>query len=74
MTDPNSDLLASDDYNACDASGYYWAHEKTNLEASAGYANNNIDRVGGIINRGNALAFLVIEMKGVPNLRVFGQN
>ncbi|MOA20871.1 hypothetical protein D3C78_1413380 [compost metagenome] len=35
-TDPNPSLLASDDYNACDASGFYWAREKISTHADQG--------------------------------------
>lgn len=53
-SDPNPLLLASDDFNACDASGFYWGRELANIEADAGAAPRNVTRVGGIINRGNA--------------------
>jgi len=53
-TDPNSDLLATVDYNACDVSGFFWAREKINAEADIGSSNYEITRVGGIINRGAA--------------------
>jgi len=53
-TDPNPELLATDDYNACDASGFYWARESINREADQGSAQNNVTRVGGVVNRGRA--------------------
>lgn len=53
-TDPNPRLLASDDYNACDVSGFFWARERIGVEADAGAAATITTRVGGIINRGNA--------------------
>ena len=52
--DPNPRLLASDDGNACDASGFYWSREKANHEADQGANATNVNRVGGIVNRGNA--------------------
>jgi hydroxyethylthiazole kinase len=53
-TDPNPELLAIDDTNACDASGFYWARERVNNEADGGAVNLVVDRVGGVINRGRA--------------------
>jgi hydroxyethylthiazole kinase len=53
-SDPNPLLLASDDFNACDASGFYWSRERANVEADAGAAARNVTRVGGIVNRGGA--------------------
>lgn len=53
-TDPNPILLSSNDFNACDASGFYWARERIDIEADAGSARRNVTRVGGLINRGNA--------------------
>jgi len=55
-TDPNPRLLASDNFNACDASGFYWTRERANVEADDGSVVRNITRVGGIINRGRATA------------------
>ncbi|MFM0478285.1 glycoside hydrolase family 19 protein, partial [Paraburkholderia strydomiana] len=52
--DPHPLLLATDDYNACDASGFYWARERVNREADAGPAAQNVTRVGGQVNRGSA--------------------
>ncbi|MGY2293690.1 hypothetical protein ACW9H6_28510 [Pseudomonas sp. SDO528_S397] len=34
--DPNSSQLSADDYNACDASGFFWAQEKINKRADEG--------------------------------------
>jgi predicted chitinase len=51
--DPHPNLLATDDHNACDASGFFWIREKVNLEADAGSAAQNVARVGGIVNRGS---------------------
>lgn len=53
-SDPNPLLLASNDLNACDASGFYWARERVNAEADAGSAPGDVTRVGGVVNRGNA--------------------
>jgi predicted chitinase len=52
-TGPNSALLATDDYNACDASGFYWSREKVNRYADQGDQPEAITRVGSMINRGN---------------------
>lgn len=52
-TDPNPSALANH-YNSSDASGYYWARESINAEASVGATERQVDRVGGIVNRGNA--------------------
>lgn len=52
--DPNPQLLASNDFDACDASGFYWARERANIEADGGSGATNITRTGGIINRGSA--------------------
>lgn len=54
VSDPHPRLLASDDFNACDASGFFWARERGNAEASAGSAPGHVTRVGGMINRGSA--------------------
>jgi len=54
LTDPNPRLLATDDFNACDASGFYWARERANIEADAGSEARNVTRVGGVVNRGSA--------------------
>lgn len=54
VDDPNPALLATDDFNACDASGFYWGRERANVEADKGSAEGNITRVGGIVNRGSA--------------------
>lgn len=51
--DPNPNLLATDDYNACDASGFYWAREKINRRADEGSTQTASRVVGAIINRGN---------------------
>lgn len=53
-SDPNPSLLASNDFNACDASGFYWARERANNAADAGSAPVDVTRVGGIVNRGSA--------------------
>ncbi|MAF03289.1 hypothetical protein [Herbaspirillum sp.] len=53
-TPPNPELVASDDYNACDVSGFYWSRENVNKEASSGSDRNHVTRVGGKINRGRA--------------------
>jgi hydroxyethylthiazole kinase len=50
--DPNNLLLASDDFNACDAAGYYWAREKVNSFASQGSSDTTITQVGSLVNRG----------------------
>ncbi|WP_409286183.1 hypothetical protein, partial [Pseudomonas protegens] len=51
--DPNPNLLAIDDYNACDTSGFYWAREKINKRADEGSSQTTSRVVGAIINRGN---------------------
>jgi hydroxyethylthiazole kinase len=51
--DPNPSLLSSDDYNACDASGFFWSREKINKRADEGAAPENCKVVGSIINRGS---------------------
>lgn len=51
--DPNPNLLATDDYNACDASGFYWARERINRRADEGSTQTTSRVVGAIINRGN---------------------
>jgi hydroxyethylthiazole kinase len=53
-TDPNPRLLASDDFSSCDASGFYWARERANIEADGGATARNVTRVGGIVNRGSS--------------------
>lgn len=53
-SDPNPSLLASNDFNACDASGFYWARERASNAADAGSAPADVTRVGGIVNRGSA--------------------
>jgi predicted chitinase len=58
----NADLLASNDANACDASGFYWTREKVNREADAGATPSQITRVGGAINRGSASRIPVHDM------------
>ncbi|MBB4866937.1 hydroxyethylthiazole kinase [Pseudomonas nitritireducens] len=57
--DPNPSLLSSDDYNACDASGFYWVREKLSRLADQGESAETSRRVGSTINRGNA--------NGIPN-------
>jgi hydroxyethylthiazole kinase len=52
-TDPNPALLSSNDYNACDASGFFWAREKISKYADAGGAEENCRTVGSVINRGS---------------------
>lgn len=51
--DPNPNLLAIDDYNACDASGFYWVRERINRRADEGSTQANSRVVGAIINRGD---------------------
>lgn len=58
-SDPNPALLATDDYNACDASGFYWSREKINKRADEGLSPEISRAVGSIINRGNP--------NGIPN-------
>lgn len=53
-TDPRPAFLATDNFNACDASGFYWARERVNTEADRGAAAREVTRVGGIVNRGSA--------------------
>ncbi|WP_277591594.1 hypothetical protein [Pseudomonas chlororaphis] len=52
-TDPNPPLLATDDYNACDASGFFWARERISKYADAGSTPGNAKKVGSVINRGS---------------------
>ncbi|MFS2161449.1 hypothetical protein ACCD10_29490 [Pseudomonas sp. Pseusp122] len=52
--DPNPPLLASDDYNACDASGFFWVREKINKHADTGSTSTEVTAVGSVINRGRA--------------------
>ena len=52
--DPNPRLLSSNDLSTCDASGFYWARERANIEADGGAAARSVTRVGGVVNRGNA--------------------
>jgi len=52
-TDPNPPLLASDDYNACDASGFFWSREKINIRADKDATPETCRIVGSIINRGS---------------------
>jgi hydroxyethylthiazole kinase len=51
--DQNPLLLASSDYNACDASGFYWAREKINRYADEGDTSETSKKIGSIINRGS---------------------
>ena len=53
-TDPNPDLIAGIDYNACDASGFFWSRENVNKEASISSERSQVTRVGGLVNRGRA--------------------
>jgi hydroxyethylthiazole kinase len=52
-TGQNPLLLASNDHNACDASGFYWAREKINKYADEGDTPETSKKVGSIINRGH---------------------
>lgn len=52
-TDPNPLLLASDDYNACNASGFYWAREKISAYADQGETPEISRKIGSTINLGN---------------------
>lgn len=52
-TDPHSALLATDDYNACDASGFFWVREKISKHADGGPTPSVSTVVGSVINRGN---------------------
>jgi hydroxyethylthiazole kinase len=53
-TDPKPSALATDNYNACDASGFFWVRENVNSHADAGGEASIVTRVGGLVNRGNA--------------------
>ncbi|MDF2399414.1 hypothetical protein GGD92_02925 [Pseudomonas protegens] len=44
--DPNPHLLATDNYNACDTSGFYWARERINRRADEG-SPQTISRIMG---------------------------
>lgn len=50
----NSELLASIDFNACDASGFYWAREKGKKVADNGVTPEDVTHVSGLINRGSS--------------------
>ncbi|UCR83642.1 M23 family metallopeptidase [Pseudomonas chlororaphis] len=52
-SDPNPALLSSDDYNACDASGFFWSRERINRRADQGSSAETSRVVGSIINLGN---------------------
>lgn len=52
-SDPNPNLLATDDYNSCDASGFYWAREKINRNADSGPSTETSKKVGSIVNLGH---------------------
>ncbi|MGV2287922.1 hydroxyethylthiazole kinase [Trinickia sp. YCB016] len=53
LMDPHPELLATNDYNVCDASGFFWAREVGNRVADGGDSAENVTRVGGLVNRGN---------------------
>ncbi|RQP28188.1 M23 family metallopeptidase [Burkholderia ubonensis] len=52
-TDPNNNLLATNDYNACDASGFYWVRERVSMYSDRGNSSANVQQVGSTINLGN---------------------
>jgi hydroxyethylthiazole kinase len=52
-TDPNPSLLAADDHNACDASGFFWVREKISKHADVGSTPAVATVVGSVINRGS---------------------
>ncbi|MDH1013064.1 hypothetical protein N5J43_29805 [Pseudomonas nicosulfuronedens] len=52
-SDPNPNLLATNDYNACDASGFYWGREKINRSADIGATPDVSRKVGSIVNLGH---------------------
>ncbi|MHC8336579.1 glycoside hydrolase family 19 protein [Pseudomonas sp. HLT2-19-2] len=52
-TDPHPALLATDDYNACDASGFFWVREKISKHADVGSTSAVATVVGSVINRGS---------------------
>lgn len=52
-TDPRPDLLKSDDYNACDASGFFWVRERISKYADVGSTAAAAKVVGSVINRGS---------------------
>ena len=52
-SDQRADLLASNNENACDASGFYWAREKIGYFADLGAADNQVTQVGSSVNRGS---------------------
>lgn len=54
MDDCNPKILASDNFNACDASGFFWARGRATVEPDGGAKAENITRVGGGVNRGRA--------------------
>lgn len=58
-SDPNPTLLSSDDYNACDASGFFWAREKISKIADKGASPETSRKVGSKINLGHS--------NGTPN-------
>ncbi|UQS91993.1 hypothetical protein M5C90_12615 [Pseudomonas chlororaphis subsp. piscium] len=65
-SDPNPALLSSDDYNACDASGFFWSREKINRRADQGPSSETSRVVGSIINLGNP--------NGTPNHNIERQQ
>jgi hypothetical protein len=47
MDDYNPKTLASDNFNVCDASGFFWARAHVNVESDGVAKAENITRVGG---------------------------
>lgn len=52
-TEPENEKLSVSDFNVCDTAGFYWARQKINGTADAGFTSAEISRVGGAVNRGS---------------------
>jgi len=52
LSDSNPTLIALDDSAACDTSGYFWVREVANREADKGAGREQVQRIGGLVNRG----------------------
>lgn len=52
-SDPRPELLKTNDYNACDASGFFWVRERISKYADGGSTPSAATVVGSVINRGS---------------------
>ncbi|MFC4485424.1 MULTISPECIES: hypothetical protein [Cupriavidus] len=52
LSDSNPTIIALDDSAACDTSGYFWVREVANREADKGAGREQVQRIGGLVNRG----------------------